>query len=130
MIYTSYFAKLRNIPSDIFPVSIAGKPPISYANAQYKHLAPKYEFFMEWKKNHDNDYYIKHYKAEVLNTLSAKYVVDWLYKLSGGKDVVLLCYEKPGDFCHRHLVAEWLKENGFDCNEYSFDTVNQKEENL
>ncbi len=19
-----------------------------------------------------------------------------------------MCYEKPGDFCHRHLVADWL----------------------
>ena len=22
--------------------------------------------------------------------------------------IVLLCYEKPGDFCHRHLVADWF----------------------
>jgi hypothetical protein len=29
-----------------------------------------------------------------------------------------MCYEKPGSFCHRHLVAEWLRENGFDCREY------------
>lgn len=21
---------------------------------------------------------------------------------------ILLCYEKTGDFCHRHLLAEWL----------------------
>jgi hypothetical protein len=26
-----------------------------------------------------------------------------------GDDAVLLCYEKPGQFCHRHLVAQWLK---------------------
>lgn len=22
---------------------------------------------------------------------------------------VLLCYEKPTDFCHRHIAAEWLR---------------------
>ena len=25
-------------------------------------------------------------------------------------DIALVCYEKPGDFCHRHLVADWLNE--------------------
>lgn len=27
-----------------------------------------------------------------------------------GPDVVLLCYEKPGQFCHRRLVAEWFEQ--------------------
>ena len=30
---------------------------------------------------------------------------------SGGLDkVILLCYEKPTDFCHRHLVADWINK--------------------
>lgn len=28
--------------------------------------------------------------------------------------IILLCYEKPSSFCHRHLVAEWLG----DCKEF------------
>ena len=28
-----------------------------------------------------------------------------------GENSVLLCYEKPGQFCHRHLVAKWLMDN-------------------
>ena len=31
-------------------------------------------------------------------------------RLANGKDVALCCYEKPGDFCHRHLVAKWMNE--------------------
>lgn len=27
------------------------------------------------------------------------------------KTPVLLCYEKPGDFCHRHILAKWLRKN-------------------
>ena len=27
-----------------------------------------------------------------------------------GEDASLLCYEKPGDFCHRRIVAEWLEK--------------------
>lgn len=32
--------------------------------------------------------------------------------------IALVCYEKPTDFCHRHLVAEWLCKNGFECHEW------------
>jgi uncharacterized protein (DUF488 family) len=27
-----------------------------------------------------------------------------------GADVILLCWEPPGVFCHRSLVAEWLEK--------------------
>ena len=112
-IYTSYFAKLRSLPENIIPISICGKAPEWYTGLQYKKLAPKYGFFMEWKKNHDNNYYIEHFDSEVLNLLDAKTIYEELSKMSGEKDVVLICYEKPSDFCHRHLVAEWLRKNGY-----------------
>ena len=32
--------------------------------------------------------------------------------------IVLICYEKPDDFCHRHLVANWFNENGVNCKEW------------
>lgn len=37
-----------------------------------------------------------------------------------GKKICLICFEKPTDFCHRHLVADWLTKNGFQCEEYKF----------
>lgn len=107
-IYTSYYAKVRKIPEDIVRVSIAGKAPDWYTGLEYKNIAPKIGFFLEWKKNKDNNYYIEHYNTEVLENLNAKRVYLDLERLSNGKDCVLLCYEKPNDFCHRHLVAEWL----------------------
>jgi uncharacterized protein (DUF488 family) len=126
MIYTSYFAKLRKLPPDIIPISICGKAPEWYKGLQYKKLAPKYGFFMEWKKNHDNNYYIEHFQKEVLDTLDANKVVDELDSLiiknkidREGKDIALICYEKPSDFCHRHLVANWLKKNGYCCEEFN-----------
>ena len=36
------------------------------------------------------------------------------------KDIVLLCYERPTDFCHRHLVSAWFREHGIECKEYEF----------
>ena len=46
--------------------------------------------------------------------------------LSGGKDDALCCYEKPGDFCHRHILAKWITENtGIEITE--FGVVEKKE---
>lgn len=123
MIYTSYFAKLKSLPEDVIPISICGKAPDWYKGLQYKKLAPKYDFFMKWKETHDNDYYIKCFNEQVLSKLNATDVVlDFSRMVSafnlGKANICLVCYEKPSDFCHRHLVAEWLRKNGFRCEEW------------
>lgn len=125
MIYTSYFAKIRSLPENVIPISICGKAPDWYKGLQYKKLAPKYEFFMEWKKTHDNDYYIKCFNEQVLNKLNATDVVIEIANMIRddnvhGDHICLVCYEKPNDFCHRHLVADWFMKNGFLCEEYKF----------
>ena len=86
-------------------VSIAGRAPDSYAGREYKKLAPKKWFFKEYKLDGDEKKYIKYYYAEVLDKLDPKEVHRDL-----GEDAVLLCWEKPGKFCHRHIVAEWLRD--------------------
>jgi len=48
---------------------------------------------------------------KILDKLSPAEILERLEKLSGGKDIVLLCYEKVGEFCHRHLVADWLTKS-------------------
>ena len=122
MIYTSYFAKLKSLPKNVVPISICGKAPAWYKGLQYKKLAPKYDFFMKWKQTHDNDYYIKCFNKQVLSKLDVSNVIreliDLIPKDSIGKTICLVCYEKPSDFCHRHLVADWLNKNGFECKEW------------
>jgi hypothetical protein len=121
MIYTSYFAKLKSLPKNIIPISICAKAPDWYKGLQYKTLAPEYDFFMEWKKNHDNDYYIKCFNELVLEPLDARSVIRNLEGMVpyGTTDIALICYEKPSDFCHRHLVADWLTKNGIPCEEWN-----------
>ena len=111
IIYTSYFGKLRTLPKDIVPIAICGKSPDWYKGIEYKKLAPKFNFFQEWKKTGDNNYYIEHFNTEVLAPLSAAVVYEELESLCDGWACALICYEKPEDFCHRHLVAEWLETN-------------------
>ena len=96
---------------------------------------------MEWKKNHDNDYYIKCFNEQVLSYLDPYNVYDELYdmveefvnelpekdirkqrqKLKMPYLVALICYEKPSDFCHRHLVADWLTKNNINCEEWNYN---------
>lgn len=130
MIYTTYFAKLKSLPNDVLPISICGKAPVWYTGLQYKKLAPKYDFFMKWKQNHDNDYYIKCFNEQVLGKLDIltvlRNLIDMQIEASKKEDVkynhiALVCYEKPTDFCHRHLVAEWLRKNDIKCEEYKFE---------
>lgn len=135
MIYTSYFAKLKSLPDNVIPISICAKAPSWYKGIQYKKLAPKYDFFIKWKEDHDNGYYIEHFNSEVLKHLNIWKVLDDLQvslpeevkmKMQSpvwrNKDwhIVLMCYEKPTDFCHRHLVADWLVSKGICCEEYKF----------
>ena len=37
--------------------------------------------------------------------------------LNDGKPFCLMCYEKSGSFCHRTIVAEWLRNNGIEIKE-------------
>ena len=118
MIYTTYFSNLRNLPKSIVPVSIAGKAPEWYKGLEYKKLAPKYQFFKIWKETKDNSYYIKCFRQQVLEALNVDNVIDELMSITGSDDFALVCYEKPTDFCHRHIVAEWLHEMGYICEEF------------
>lgn len=115
-IYTSYFSKLSKITN---PVSICGKAPDWYTGPQFKKLAPKYGFFKDYKDGKiDSTEYTKQFYEQVLSSLTRE---DVLFALNhfypNAKEVTLLCYEKPSDFCHRHIVADWLNEGGIDVKE-------------
>lgn len=119
LLYTTYFANLKKLPKDIVSISISGKAPDWYNGIQYKKLAPKYDFFMKWKSDHDNNSYIESFNSKVLNFLNVSQVLaDFTSLTNGAPKVALVCYEKPNDFCHRHLVADWFNQNKITCVEW------------
>jgi len=99
---TSYYAKSAKNPN---AVSIAAKCPEWYKGREYKQLAPKYWFFKKYKDDGDQEFYTKQYYKEVLDLLDPKKVFEDL-----GENAVILCWEKSDKFCHRHIVAEWLRK--------------------
>jgi uncharacterized protein (DUF488 family) len=115
-IVTGNFAnKKKYTEAGYIPVSIALYPPRYYNGLRYSRIAPA-----GWMLNLPEKEYTAEYNNRVLGKLDPSNVFSELSKLSGGKNVVLLCYEKAGDFCHRRLVAKWLEMNlGIEVNEYS-----------
>jgi hypothetical protein len=98
-------------------VSIAGWPPPWWTGRQYKKLAPKRWFFDDYKRTGDSNKYTVEFYEHVLKHLDPQQVFEEL-----GENAILLCYEKPGDFCHRCLSARWFEtELGILVPEYNSD---------
>ena len=110
MIYTGYYSKTKEYESHgLTPVGISGKIPDGFMGSRYQQLAPKYDWWKQWHDEHmSNDWFVEKYYETVLNQLNPALVLSDLQKI--GKDIVLLCYETPEKFCHRHLAAEWLNK--------------------
>lgn len=102
MIYTSYFGSYRGDNG----VSIARFYPSNFV--AYPDLFPSSKLLRLKKSGmiSDDEYKVQYYN-EVLNNLNSEKVYSEL------NEKVLLCYEKAGYFCHRHIVAEWLINNGY-----------------
>ena len=124
MIYTSYFSKVKKLNGICYAVS--GTVPEFYVkymqqnpqkHKRYIQFAPKKDWWFKWKKGQlNNDDFVRLYRQTVLNQINIKDVLETFNKQN--KDIYLICYEKPTDFCHRHLIAEWLNENKFECRQF------------
>lgn len=95
-------------------VAICLNAPWWWKGRMYPPLAPSASILREYQlTGFGKELYTRRFNEEILAKLDAKKVFDEL-----GDDAVLLCYESPGEFCHRRLVAEWFeKELGITVNE-------------
>lgn len=109
-IYTSYFANLKNLEKDdIVPIGICCYPPKWFKGPNLRAIAPSPDILEKCKSSHAE--YEKRYRTEVLSLFKdATILLERISFISGGKDAALCCYEKPSDFCHRHILAKWLEE--------------------
>lgn len=87
--------------------------------ARYITLAPPIDL-VERTKYHSVSLedYTKEYIERVLSPLSPEKVVEDLLFIGNGKPVLLVCYEKPAAFCHRHIISKWLNDAGIKCEEF------------
>ena len=103
-LYTSSF---RNVLPGFSQVCIALYPPGSFHGRHLPRLAPTPMLLADYR-NHRVDQ--NGYRTRFNRQLNALHFPDVIKHLHDGD--VLLCYEAPGQFCHRHLVAKWLRKHG------------------
>ncbi len=119
MIKTSYFAKIKqlNIPVDDCVAITLGAA--FWKGEKETNLAPTKELLNWWKSLSKEEQLSKEfqskYKKEYVKTVLNKLNPKEIYKKYNNK--IFLCFEKTGDFCHRHIVSSWLKYHGFECEE-------------
>ena len=89
-------------------VGITLYPPKWFNGTNLKQVAPTYALFNI--SDAPDEVYNARFRNEVLSKVDARQFVQQLQLITGGRDVALCCYEKPGDKCHRHLVGQWLEE--------------------
>jgi hypothetical protein len=111
MVETSSF---RSSKGDPRCVAISASVPKDYNGRSCKKLAPPYWMVKKSKSGEMTDEeFEREFKRCVLEKLDAREILEKI-----GDDAILLCWEKPGEFCHRTLVAEWLsRELGIEVKE-------------
>lgn len=102
-LHTSYFARSLNHP---LAVSIAGRPWFARRDLLViPELTPGGALVKDYKSGGISwEEYSRQYLAQ-LDELGGDKVRNLL---SDG--MVMLCWEGPGKHCHRHLLAEWIRE--------------------
>lgn len=109
MIYTSYYARAKAFPNLVhIRISTSAPKWYPFETKCIPELYPGFDLVNGLKTGEITEAeYDQKYK-EKLAKLDKATIMKKIEALAGEKDAVLLCYEKDGDFCHRHMVAEWL----------------------
>ena len=115
-LFTSNVNGLRNlkVESEIWQITRAGIIPNS---TLVRGLAPSTELFekylTEWKKLPTKDWW-QEYETRFLEELKSQEKLDCLRevyrRLKNGTNIVLVCFCKDYNYCHRKLVAEFFRQ--------------------
>ncbi len=104
--YTSYYAsKLYDFKKmNVIAISQSVPKYLKGKIETYQQLAPSWGLISAHKNGLiTTSRFNELYHTTVLDKLNPEKVYQSL-----GDDAVLLCWEAPGKFCHRHIVANWL----------------------
>lgn len=105
-LHTSYYARSGKNPQ---AVSISAKAPFFYKGKAYLDLAPTWDLLRAYKEGEVDAFGYTETYGEILKErgITPEKVIDDL-----GEGAIMLCYEGPNKFCHRHIVAVWINNSG------------------
>ena len=111
MIYTGYYSKVKEYEDAGYrTVSISiTKPDGVCLTGKIPELCPSLKLFQRYRYG---DVTEKEYTREYLEQLDKIGIREILMMIhTFGENVVLLCWEAPGRFCHRHILADYINKN-------------------
>lgn len=125
--YTSYYGNYKNIPTDYYCVGISRYCPDGFKdNPDYKNFlfvkdnifAPTKDLLEDMKSgNETEEGYKRRYVEHLLSQFGEGHMYnsfeDFINAISDNfsdkyQAIVFLCYEKPNDFCHRHILRNLM----------------------
>lgn len=75
-------------------------------------LAPSWKLLNDYRYGRINEnQYIEQF-VQKLALIDPYKTVQTLGRLVKGSEPILMCHCNKSEFCHRHLVAEWLEQTG------------------
>lgn len=107
-IYTGYYQKRSEYNG--IKVAISRTLPIGWMSLVYQSFAPSYKLLTSYREHRINKEDFENLYLNEINKLNKKEVYEYFNELLQYDNIVLLCYERPYQFCHRHILAKWLKE--------------------
>ena len=108
MIYTSYFANWRNFPEGSYAVGVVRFTPEWWRGPNLIMLAPSEDLLRQFKNKEIDEFIFKQKYLRELDERNLKADDVKIILNSIHRDIILCCYETPEEFCHRHILAEWL----------------------
>lgn len=112
-LYTGYFAKVQSYSeNDLVVCSIAQYDPSWFTGLSIKQLSPDKTLLSRYKANEISFGFFAKEFLGYLETVDFEPIFEQLEQICDDySGVVLCCYEKPNQFCHRHLVASYLNSH-------------------
>ena len=121
-VYTSYYARAKSLSPERWEfVQISNSLPKwwEYPVTLLSSFVPPWYIVELFKQHLDANMFVMEYNLWLKkNEEQVKRDIETLKKLAEKKNVVLLCYEPPHEFCHRSHAAKVIEElTGIEINE-------------
>ena len=111
MIYTGYYSKIKEYAdSGLTLLSISRtKPEFAKSCIDIPQLFPSNKILWDYKKGKIDEMEYTSKYLDQLNELGVDRIIKMIQIF--GDNVVLLCWESPEKFCHRHILADYINKN-------------------
>ena len=110
MVYTGYYGGLSAVGGNMIKVQVSNSAPIS-VDTRFEKAIPDWAFIVKPYKDGliTQEEYTNRY-IQQLDKYRENIIGVVQYFNSTPKNYILLCYETPDKFCHRHILAKYIND--------------------